>query len=207
VIDDHARSFDMRLRSIDVGIFAFSFAMLLLEILLTRVFSVAMYHHFSFLAVSVAMTGLAVGGIIVNLFLRTFRAQRLHAVAPALSVAFAVSARLLRSVRHAERHGSLCSRPSASAFVAPMAFVMGMPLPTGLRHAGRESRSLVSWGWAVNGGCSVFGSVLAVVVSMSAGFSSSLWVAAGAYLAALNLALALCATAETQVERGAGRAP
>lgn len=72
-------------------------------------------------------------------------------------------------------------------YVAPVAFVMGMPFPTGLRLAGRESISLVPWAWAVNGATSVLGSVLAVVVSMTAGFSMSLVFAGIAYAAAFVL--------------------
>lgn len=79
----------------------------------------------------------------------------------------------------------------AAAFVAPLAFVMGIPFPTGLRLVGRASQSLVSWAWAVNGGASVFGSVLAVIVSMSAGFSSSLLLAGAGYLTALLLSVGL----------------
>jgi hypothetical protein len=69
----------------------------------------------------------------------------------------------------------------AVAYVAPVAFVMGMPFPTGLREAGRVAESLVPWAWAVNGALSVLGSVLAVVVSMTAGFSVSLVLAGLAY--------------------------
>ena len=79
----------------------------------------------------------------------------------------------------------------AALFVAPVAFVMGIPFPTGLRLAGRASQSLVSWAWAVNGGASVFGSVLAVIVSMAAGFSSSLLLAGAGYLVALLLSIGL----------------
>lgn len=41
-------------------------AMLLLEVMLTRLFSVAFFHHYSFFAVSLIMTGLALGGIAVS---------------------------------------------------------------------------------------------------------------------------------------------
>ncbi len=75
----------------------------------------------------------------------------------------------------------------AVLYVAPVAFLMGMPFPTGLRQAGRVSESLVPWAWAVNGATSVLGSVLAVVVSMTAGFSTSLVFAAIAYAGAWGL--------------------
>jgi hypothetical protein len=38
------------------------------------------------------------------------------------------------------------------ATIAPIAFIMGMPFPTGMRLAAKESNSLVSWAWAINGG-------------------------------------------------------
>jgi hypothetical protein len=47
-------------------------ATLMEEILLTRIFSVTMWHHFVFLAISVAMFGLTVGGLLVYLAPRYF---------------------------------------------------------------------------------------------------------------------------------------
>ena len=69
--------------------------------------------------------------------------------------------------------------------VAPLAVLMGMPFPTGLRLAGQEERLLVPWAWAVNGGASVFGSVLAVLISMTYGFTNTLLFGAALYAVAL----------------------
>ncbi len=78
--------------------------------------------------------------------------------------------------------GAIGSRiVAAMLYVAPVGCVMGMPFPTGMRLAGRVSPELVSWAWAVNGGMSVFGSVLAVLISMSIGFSACLLVGVGTY--------------------------
>ncbi|MGA7742519.1 MAG: hypothetical protein ABSF35_10600 [Polyangia bacterium] len=74
----------------------------------------------------------------------------------------------------------------AMATIAPIAFIMGMPFPTGMRLAAKESNSLVSWAWAINGGASVFGSVLTVLISMSFGFSSSFLVGTFIYGMALT---------------------
>lgn len=74
----------------------------------------------------------------------------------------------------------------AIAVIAPLGLLMGMPFPTGLRHAGRETKGLVSWAWAVNGGASVFGSTLAILISMTYGFTSTVLVGAGAYAVALG---------------------
>jgi hypothetical protein len=73
--------------------------------------------------------------------------------------------------------------------IAPLGFLMGMPFPCGLRRAGIESKALVPWAWAVNGGTSVFGSTLAVLLSMTYGFTTSFLCGAAAY--ALSLAMAV----------------
>jgi hypothetical protein len=60
--------------------------------------------------------------------------------------------------------------------IAPLGLLMGMPFASGIRWAGDEAKQLVPWAWAVNGGASVFGSTLAVVTSMTYGFTAT-WVA------------------------------
>lgn len=51
----------------DLGIFALSLAIMLVELLLTRIFSVTLYYHFSFLVVSLAMLGLGASGAVADL--------------------------------------------------------------------------------------------------------------------------------------------
>jgi hypothetical protein len=84
----------------------------------------------------------------------------------------------------------------AAAAIAPIGFLMGTPFPTGIRRAGREDATLVSWAWAVNGAASVFGSALTVLVSMTYGFSTSFFVGAGAYAVALAVMLWVTRTPE-----------
>jgi len=50
------------------GLFFITLATLMYEILLTRIFSVTMWYHFAFMAISIAMFGMTVGAIIVYLF-------------------------------------------------------------------------------------------------------------------------------------------
>ncbi len=75
--------------------------------------------------------------------------------------------------------------------IAPLGFFMGMPFPTGLRRAALESKGLVSWAWAANGGASVFGSTLTVLISMTYGFTASFLCGAAAYALALAMAIAM----------------
>ncbi|HSF02674.1 MAG TPA: hypothetical protein VLA62_06675, partial [Solirubrobacterales bacterium] len=70
---------------------------------------------------------------------------------------------------------------SVAGMVAPLGLLMGMPFPSGLRRASAEDPALVGWAWAVNGAASVMGSVLSVVVAMTAGFRASLLAALLAY--------------------------
>ncbi|PYX45309.1 MAG: hypothetical protein DMG83_10290 [Acidobacteria bacterium] len=50
-----------------LGIGASSFAALLLELALTRLFSVVLFYHFAFLAISIALLGLGAGGVFAYL--------------------------------------------------------------------------------------------------------------------------------------------
>ena len=58
------------------GLFLVSFATLCFEILLTRIFSVTLWYHFAFIAVSVAMFGMTAGALAVYLRPAWFPASR-----------------------------------------------------------------------------------------------------------------------------------
>src|SRR5512146_2143942 len=49
------------------GVALSSFAALLLELALTRLFSVVLFYHFAFLAISIALLGLGTGGVFAYL--------------------------------------------------------------------------------------------------------------------------------------------
>ncbi len=51
-----------------LGIFLVSMSALMLEVVLTRVFSVTMWYHFAFLAISMALSGSAVAGVVLYFF-------------------------------------------------------------------------------------------------------------------------------------------
>src|SRR5438105_513112 len=62
------------------GIALCSFSALLLELALTRLFSVVLFYHFAFLAISIALLGLGAGGVFAYLaknWLRRFSTRRL----------------------------------------------------------------------------------------------------------------------------------
>jgi hypothetical protein len=71
------------------------------------------------------------------------------------------------------------------ALLAPGSFFMGMPFPLKVRSFEGADAMLVPWAWVVNGLASVAGSVLAIGLTMTLGFSGALLVAAALYLVAL----------------------
>lgn len=90
----------MASRSVHGGLFLISLATLTFEILLTRIFSVTIWNHFAFFAISTAMFGLAAGSLCVYLFParfpreRTAEALTLSALASGVSMVVAVSVHL-----------------------------------------------------------------------------------------------------------------
>lgn len=80
---------------------------------------------------------------------------------------------------------SLSTRVALTVLVlAPVAFVMGMPFPSGLAIVSGRAAPLVPWAFGVNGGASVIASVLAILVAMGAGFSAVFALAGASYLLA-----------------------
>jgi len=73
----------------------------------------------------------------------------------------------------------------AVVLMAPLAMVMGMPMPIGIRMLARSVPEIIPWAWGVNGATSVMGSVAALVIAILTGFNQALLVGAGLYLLAL----------------------
>jgi hypothetical protein len=75
-----------------VGVFLIALATLMLEILLTRIFSVTLWYHLAFVAVSIAMFGMTLGSVLVYLFSAWFTPARARVNLAASSTLFGVSA-------------------------------------------------------------------------------------------------------------------
>ena len=89
----------------------------------------------------------------------------------------------------------VCHRPAAGlqsrrhflqlmGHMAPLALLMGMPMPTGIRLLSKRAPQIIPWAWGVNGATSVMGSVGALVIAILTGFNQALIVGAGIYLLA-----------------------
>ena len=78
-----------------------------------------------------------------------------------------------------------------AATLLPLAMCMGVPFPQALAAVGQESRREVALAWCVNGLMTVVGSVLAVVFSITTGFTAVAILGVGVYLlATLTLVVA-----------------
>ena len=64
---------------------------LMLELLLTRIFSATMWYHFAFMAVSIALFGTTVGAVAVYVWPRRFPAERTLALAARAALAYAAA--------------------------------------------------------------------------------------------------------------------
>ena len=68
--------------------------------------------------------------------------------------------------------------------LGPLGFLLGVPLPGGIRLLEKRVPQLIPWAWAVNGCASVISSILAVMGAVTLGFSRVLAAGALAYLLA-----------------------
>jgi len=73
------------------GLFLVTLATLMLEVLLTRIFSVILWYHFAFVAVSVALFGMTLGAVIVHLTPRYFSGPALAARLAGASLLFGLT--------------------------------------------------------------------------------------------------------------------
>jgi hypothetical protein len=107
-------------------------AVLLLELSLTRLFSVVFYYHFAFLAISIALFGLGVGGVLSYAF-RSFRSLGSLAILNALFIVVALRAVLEPYAELTNTRLALIYFASALPFITS-----GMILSTALAESVRN---------------------------------------------------------------------
>ncbi len=79
----------------------------------------------------------------------------------------------------------------AMVVIGPLALVMGMMLPLGMKRLGRGQSRMIPWAWSVNGFTSVLATLLAPLLAMHWGFGAVGWSAAACYLLAALFSLGL----------------
>ncbi|PCJ56189.1 MAG: hypothetical protein COA73_12555 [Candidatus Hydrogenedentota bacterium] len=73
-----------------VGIFMVTAATLMFQIVLTRIFSVSMWYHFAFVAISVSMFGFTIGALLVFFYPKIFTKEKTHYHMALSSLAFGI---------------------------------------------------------------------------------------------------------------------
>ena len=74
-----------------LGVFLITQSLLMLEVVLTRIFSVIVFYHFAVLSISLALFGSAAGGMLVYVLPGFFRKEKLGSLLMLSSLAYAVS--------------------------------------------------------------------------------------------------------------------
>ncbi|HEV2201248.1 MAG TPA: hypothetical protein VGR73_15635 [Bryobacteraceae bacterium] len=74
--------------------------------------------------------------------------------------------------------------------IAPAAFLMGMPFPSGLRRLEQRHSASVRWAWSLNAASSVLGSAGAIVLAIYFGLQATLLAGGSLYLVAIVVLLA-----------------
>jgi hypothetical protein len=73
--------------------------------------------------------------------------------------------------------------------IAPAAFLMGMPFPSGLRRLELRHPPSIRWAWSLNAAASVLGSAGAIFLAIYIGLRATLLVGGSLYLCALLVIL------------------
>ena len=71
--------------------------------------------------------------------------------------------------------------------IAPLGLLMGVPFPSGMLRVSEKDERGVPWIWGVNGGASVLGSIVAILLAMNTGFMQVILLAGIIYAGAAYL--------------------
>jgi hypothetical protein len=147
-------------------------------------------------ALAVVLCGMLIFSGLGSLLSGVVRGRRYGVILPAVAVAVSLVAYRfgLDACLRATLAQPVATRIAlALALLAVPATLMGMPFPAAVASLGEARRGLVVRGWVINGYCSVLGSCLAMILSISVGFAVVLLTGAAIY----GLAAALWPRART----------
>src|SRR5262249_44146638 len=94
-------------------------------------------------------------------------------------------------------YATLATFPTAVRILAtlflliPMGVLMGTFFPRGMAYVLENEPARGPWYWAMNGACSVVGSVLAMMISMECGLERTLWAGLLLYVVAQGIQIRL----------------
>ncbi len=103
----------------------------------------------------------------------------------ALTVILILCGVALLAIVHLLQAAPLLPRAVAACLLlAPLAFLMGLPFPLGLRQLVGDDSGSLAWAWAANGFASVIAAPLAALIALEAGSAMLFWMSAAFYACA-----------------------
>jgi hypothetical protein len=163
------------------------FAFMLVEIALLQRFTLFLGHpSYSLIVILFSLLVSTAAGAYLSSRLPVAGLGRVMGIAgTALAGLATLGGFVLPPVLHALIGGSLPVRALLTvALVAPSGVLMGVMVPSIVRILAAAGSPLVPWGWGVNGATSVIGTVIATVIAIYGGFTTTFVVGALAYLGA-----------------------
>jgi hypothetical protein len=161
---------------------AIGFGYMLIQIGLLQRFSVYIGHPTYTLAIVLfAMLLFTGAGSSISGRVPLGRATRAYWIPVCIAFTLALAALTLPAALAATvTEGLLVRTAVVLAFAGPLAVLLGMCFPLGVRLIARTP-DLVAWAWGVNGAFSVLASIVAVAISMWIEIDANFWIAAGIY--------------------------
>ena len=136
-------------------------------------------------AVAAVLAVMLVGSGLGSAWSDRLPATRASEVTLGLTLACGVLALGLLPLVHAVEGAVFVARALAAVLVlGPLAVVMGMPFPLGLRRLAEDDAAGMAWAWATNGFASVVAAPLAVLIALEMGSNAVFAAAAVAYAVA-----------------------
>jgi hypothetical protein len=136
-------------------------------------------------AVAAVLAAMLVGSGVGSVWSDRLATGRARGMTLGLALACGVLAVGLLPLVHEVEGAGLGTRALAAALVlGPLATVMGMPFPLGLRRLAGKDTARVAWAWAANGFASVIAAPLAALIALEAGSEAVFGAAAAAYAVA-----------------------
>ncbi len=136
-------------------------------------------------AIAAVLTTILISSGTGSLLSYRFPVLRSPSILPLIALLIAVYSLLLPAISDAIAPYAMSYKIMFAFFlIAPLAFLMGVPFPVGMKNLGEILPDLIPWAWAINGSLSVLAPVVTIMLAMVIGFRAVLWIGAGAYLLA-----------------------
>ncbi len=166
-----------------------------------------------FLGKPVYTLGIALFAFLLSSGLGSAASQRLDLARPLRPAALAAAGIVAYGIVFntfwpAVQHATIAFDGAARAVIAvaavfPLAFLMGMFFPIGIRLATPRHRAMIPWFWAINGCLSIVGIFGSRVLGLFVGFSAALGVGLALYVVTVACLVAYARAGRTRVPAGA----